>query len=461
MGAQDVQENSSPQEDATELQLDSIKNKEQWDRSGDALKDFLFLYKTGVLYDCTFLVKQSDDPNDQFVFKCHKLVLSIASPVFETMFNGNFSESKREVDEEIVIHNTSPKAFDAAMKFIYGRELNFGDVMLASEIYTFAHFWQIDSLMTAVEKYLGKPTPENVCKIYDMYQTLNSSEEKLQKSMEVILVNTSEIFSSSFWKTVSLDTVVDILNQDRLNVAGESVLIESLIQWGKAQLDDPDDVNVGPKLREVIDQPLKLIRFFQMDMKEFSALCTTTLSNILTVEEKYAILLSMSMDSREYLPEGFSKKSCREGLHQNATTLDLKTSYYNNGSREDFWFKTDKSVYILGFKFIKFNHYDASFEPSSAFFQLQDEKGNLIGSGSTESRDSKRNYFTFRKPVLLQANVNVQLQVKISNLSLYYTQQNFNAVRYDVQLNDRTIVTINLLRDASCAGIAALVLARS
>jgi BTB/POZ domain len=49
-------------------------------------------------------------------FKCHKLVLSIASVVFEKMFNGTFKESKMGPDEPILLRNVDPRVFDCAMK---------------------------------------------------------------------------------------------------------------------------------------------------------------------------------------------------------------------------------------------------------------------------------------------------------------------------------------------------------
>jgi BTB/POZ domain len=49
-------------------------------------------------------------------FKCHKLVLSLASSVFDAMLFGHFREAQLEPDEPILLDKVSPQAFRCAMK---------------------------------------------------------------------------------------------------------------------------------------------------------------------------------------------------------------------------------------------------------------------------------------------------------------------------------------------------------
>jgi hypothetical protein len=49
-------------------------------------------------------------------FKCHKLVLSLVSKVFDAMLFGHFREAQLEPDEPILLDKVSPQAFRCAMK---------------------------------------------------------------------------------------------------------------------------------------------------------------------------------------------------------------------------------------------------------------------------------------------------------------------------------------------------------
>jgi BTB/POZ domain len=89
----------------------SVASAVEWKRSGVYLIDQLHLFESGELYDCTLRVGPK-------LFKCHKLVLSVASCVFEAMFFGNFSESMIKRDEPLDIHNVTLGAFKCAMRFI-------------------------------------------------------------------------------------------------------------------------------------------------------------------------------------------------------------------------------------------------------------------------------------------------------------------------------------------------------
>jgi BTB/POZ domain len=49
-------------------------------------------------------------------FKCHKLVLSLASEVFEIMLFGDFKEAKMGPNEPIPLDKIDPEVFECAMR---------------------------------------------------------------------------------------------------------------------------------------------------------------------------------------------------------------------------------------------------------------------------------------------------------------------------------------------------------
>lgn len=68
-----------------------------------------FLLQSGQWSDCTFLV--GTEPH-QVVFTGHKLILAMASPVFEAMFYGGMAER----NEPIPILDVQPDAFKALLE---------------------------------------------------------------------------------------------------------------------------------------------------------------------------------------------------------------------------------------------------------------------------------------------------------------------------------------------------------
>lgn len=68
-----------------------------------------YLFKNGTWADCRFLV--GTDNNQQLV-SGHKLILAMASPVFDRMFNGTLPEK----NDPIQILDVQPESFVALME---------------------------------------------------------------------------------------------------------------------------------------------------------------------------------------------------------------------------------------------------------------------------------------------------------------------------------------------------------
>lgn len=69
------------------------------------------LLKTGKWADCHFLVGSE---NNQQLLSGHKLILAMASPVFDAMFNGTLPEK----NDPIPILDVQPEAFISLMEWV-------------------------------------------------------------------------------------------------------------------------------------------------------------------------------------------------------------------------------------------------------------------------------------------------------------------------------------------------------
>uniref|UniRef100_A0A182QR42 BTB domain-containing protein n=1 Tax=Anopheles farauti TaxID=69004 RepID=A0A182QR42_9DIPT len=118
------------------------------------------LRKKKHLVDCSFRV--NDD-----VYHCHKLILSAASPVFETMFYGALAEKQM-----VKIADIKPNVFERMLEYIYVGAIDFDGVQNIEELlelYYCAEKYMIDSLHEKCVNYFGKNIkPNNVLKILDI-----------------------------------------------------------------------------------------------------------------------------------------------------------------------------------------------------------------------------------------------------------------------------------------------------
>jgi hypothetical protein len=117
-------------------------HRKKWTKSSVCLQlNFLPAFEAGDFYDCTIRVgcdlQNSDSSfrvclilfnawksrNALFIlqiilqdFKCHKLVLSACSPMFETMYFSHFKEAKMGPDEPIWLDRIDPQVFESTMR---------------------------------------------------------------------------------------------------------------------------------------------------------------------------------------------------------------------------------------------------------------------------------------------------------------------------------------------------------
>lgn len=91
-------------------------------------------------HDCVFLFEDEEDDIKSQSIKCHKLILSLASPVFEAMFYGPLQEK----ESNILIHDISCKVFQLLMRYIYTGQVDYEQMSLEQNI----------ELYYASEKYL-------------------------------------------------------------------------------------------------------------------------------------------------------------------------------------------------------------------------------------------------------------------------------------------------------------------
>ncbi|XP_059487648.1 kelch-like protein 40b isoform X2 [Neocloeon triangulifer] len=304
-----------------------------WHRTGDRSQDELALYTESYFYDCSFLVGEIDKK----LFKCHKLILAKASKVFAALLFGNFEESFKGKDDPIHILDVSPNTFDLAMKFVYGKNENFADIHQAIDVYKFAHKWMMCGVMKAAEDVMEKCGPEEALPVYECFKMLSTSQ--LEFPLAVMEEQTKAVIGSLSWLEASKQTVIDVLQLDHLNISSELELFDAIVKWGKAQ------VTNNEQIRHLIDEPLKLIRFRNLEPSQFASLCEKN-ADVLTDGEKLKIFMSIDTGRDHHLPDGFSKLL----IFRNLDSQPLRSNFGQQSIMSDVSLNSKSNSSVLKFQ---------------------------------------------------------------------------------------------------------------
>lgn len=133
-----------------------------WQTSCHRVKDRGdYLLKTGKWADCHFLV--GTEPN-QTVLPGHKLILAMASPVFDAMFNGGLPEK----NDPIEILDVQPEAFRALLEYIYTDSISINSMDKACELCYVAKKYMLPHVVEQCTKFLWSDlSAKNVCRAYE------------------------------------------------------------------------------------------------------------------------------------------------------------------------------------------------------------------------------------------------------------------------------------------------------
>lgn len=213
----------------TDWQLDCIEVKQRG----------AYLLQSGQWSDCTFLV--GSEPN-QVVINGHKLILAMASPVFEAMFYGGMAER----NEPIAILDVQPEAFKALLDYIYADDINITSFDKACELCYGAKKYMLPHLVKECTRYLWSDLyPRNACRAYE-FARLFEENVLMEKCIQIISTNTMEVLNDSSFEDVELNTVITVFSLDHLNIDSELDLFVAAIRYAKAQDARAKERSVSP-----------------------------------------------------------------------------------------------------------------------------------------------------------------------------------------------------------------------
>ncbi|KAH8270731.1 hypothetical protein KR044_012686 [Drosophila immigrans] len=192
--------------------------------------------------DCRFLV---GTPPNQRIISGHKLLLAMASPVFERMFYGNLPDKT----DPIIIPDVQPEAFEAMLDYIYTDRITIGSFDKACELCYVAKKYMLPHVVTRCTHFLWADlSPKNACRAYE-FAKLFDEPRLMQSSMDLIAANTREVLSDPSFLDIEVSTLMAILDQHRLNIDSELDLFNCLLKFASERgiLNEPGVEETLPK----------------------------------------------------------------------------------------------------------------------------------------------------------------------------------------------------------------------
>ncbi|XP_077300987.1 BTB/POZ domain-containing protein 6 [Arctopsyche grandis] len=187
------------------------------------------LLKLGQWIDCTFLV--GNEPN-QIVIKGHKLILAMASPVFEAMFFGGMPE----INDPILILDVQPEAFKALLEYVYSDEVHINSFDKACELCYAAKKYMLPHLVQECTNYMWSDlNPKNACRAYE-FAKLFEEPILMERCLQIICTQTVEVLAESSFEDIELATMIKIFEQDNLNIDSEMELFDAAVRYATSQM---------------------------------------------------------------------------------------------------------------------------------------------------------------------------------------------------------------------------------
>lgn len=274
-----------------------------------------FLLKSGWRSDVQFCVGQE---SNQKILKAHKLILAMASPVFEAMLFGGMAE---DTAQPILIPDIHPEAFKALLQYIYTDEVILQAVDKAVELCYAGKKYMLPQLVRQCTQFIWKDlSPSNACRAYEFAKLFDVPFLK-DKCIQVFKTHTEDVLKSGDFSDISADTLSVILSQHEMTIHSENVVFDAVMGWAQQECIRQTTEPTSANMRRILKDNLFAVRFFAMTPAEFTS--GPGVSGMFSDDEILAILMNISMPGAKPLPDTL------KGVKINpARRLRCRTRYY-------------------------------------------------------------------------------------------------------------------------------------
>lgn len=256
-----------------------------------------FLLNNNLLSDVQFsFIDKNNTNNEENKIHAHKLLLSIGSSVFLTMFNGNVSNEKN-----VLIEDATKEAFFELLRYLYTEKVNLNTENVFEILYL-AKKYLIPFLEIECINFLKKDlTFSNVCSI--LHSSVVFESEKLKEECyDLISCKTLQVIQHESFLQMDIKTLEVFLNLNYLNCT-EMELFYAVLSWAKNRCELEKIEPTGVNNRKVLGELFYLIKFPTMLSSEFTK-CAA--EGLFTEFEAVDLFIQIASGSDESMESKFS-----------------------------------------------------------------------------------------------------------------------------------------------------------
>lgn len=387
----------------------SSKSPDPWQVNQRTLQQkWAYVWKNELYTDVIFKVGETQE-----VISCHRIILIINSPVFETMLSNRWSKGstctsateEKQPHTEILLPEESPELFKIFLEFMYTGAVNLEpkeadpiiSVLLLGKKYLCPAL--VDKCTDLLKESLSL---DNVMQIYQAADMLDN--EELQKTVErYMLDNAGPLIESGEFKNLTKKDLMKLLSSDELNVA-EIELFNAVYEWAEMEC-ERQNMDKSKQVAEVLNDILPLIRFPSMSTEEFS--CFVVTKNVLPLEDTVNVFrfLTTPPEKREQFESSLNLKfnPRKRNLSYFLYNLQrLKGHGYDFGRQfQNICFQADRSIRLVSVGFFRAIEQDATLDVTVKIqnFELTEIFAEIVESGAKCPRGQDVFHVHFKQPV--------------------------------------------------------------
>ncbi|GFO28989.1 kelch-like protein 40 [Plakobranchus ocellatus] len=180
-------------------------------------------------------------------FQCHRVILAAASPFFKAAFMCGMKEDR---EGKITLKSVDVDAFSSILTCMYCGQISLTKENLLS-VWEAAHMLQSNFILRKAEEFFRSILKLDNC-FECFFRVRLLSKDCHEYALDFIADNFDYLRRSESFNSLEKDELNYLISSERLEVAHEDDLIESLLKWAE---NDPGNSNKAGTFGQTTDQP--------------------------------------------------------------------------------------------------------------------------------------------------------------------------------------------------------------